>query len=320
MEPAAASGVFAFASLLDRLNIWALPLDANTAKIRGELVRLSDSASAEISPRASDDGKRVAYVKARSGRVEIRLRDVESGKDTFIGEGKPDGLGPAIAPDGSSIVYPAEEGKLDVARSVPSGGGVPQRICTECRATWAFSPDGKQMLFWPSTSGPATVGLLDLGSGQKHLILQRAGYAIYRPRVSRDGRWVAFHARNRPGRSAVFVAPFHGATPISEQEWIAVSDGESYDLGPAWSPNGNLLYYLSERDGFRCVWAQRLKADTRQAAGAPFAILHFHAATRSMIHLTTNWLALSVATDKLVFNVMDVTGNVWLARSGSSKH
>ena len=37
------SGVFAFASLLDRLNIWALPLDANTAKIRGELVRLSDS-------------------------------------------------------------------------------------------------------------------------------------------------------------------------------------------------------------------------------------------------------------------------------------
>jgi eukaryotic-like serine/threonine-protein kinase len=311
--------MLAFASLVDRLDIWALPVDANTAKIGGEMVRLTNGAGTCTSPRVSDDGKQVAYVSPRSGRVEVRLRDLATGKDTLLGEGKREGLGPAIAPDGSRIAYPVVEGQVESIYAAPSAGGVPQRLCTECRTTYAFSPDGKQMLFWPATTGPATVGLLDLASGQKRVILQRAGYAIFRPRISRDGRWLAFHARNRPGRSALFVTPFRGSEPVSEREWIPVTDGESYDLAPVWSPNGNILYFLSERDGFRCVWAQRLQADTKHPAGPPFAMLHFHAATRSMIYLTTNWLALSVAPDKLVFNVGDITGNIWLARSGAPR-
>ncbi len=43
------------------------------------------------------------------------------------------------------------------------------------------------------------------------------------------------------------------------------------------------------------------------------------AATRSMTHLATSCLSVSVARDKLVFNIGDVTGNVWLARPGERK-
>jgi Tol biopolymer transport system component len=225
-----------------------------------------------------------------------------------------------VTPDGSKVAYPVTEGQVDSVYAVPAAGGLPQRLCTGCRTADGFSPDGKQMLFWVAAPGPAAVGMADLVSGQKRVILRREGYAIYRARFSRDGRWIAFHARNRPGRSALFVAPFRGSEAIREQEWIAVTDGESYDIGPGWAPNGNWLYFISERDGFRCLWAQRLEAQTKHATGKPFPIQHFHAATRSMMRLTTNWLGLSVASDKLFFNVEDVTGNVWLARSSAPAH
>lgn len=314
---AAAGGMIAFTSLLDRLDAWALPVDVDNAKIRGEMVRLTHSADAIRSPRISDDGKRLAYVIGRATRSEVRLRDLAGSRDILLGVTLRDGLGPAIAPDGSKVAYPVKEGPVESVYAVPASGGVPQRLCTQCRTADGFSPDGNQMMFWAGAPGPASIGLLDLASGQKQIILKRPGYAVYRSRFSRDGRWMAFHARNRPGRSAIFVARFGGLQLIPEQDWITVTDGESYDIGPCWSPNGAVLYFISERDGFRCLWAQRLDPATKHPAGAPFAIQHFHAATRSMMHLTTNWLGLSAATDKLVFNVGDITGNVWLAKSSA---
>ena len=42
------------------------------------------------------------------------------------------------------------------------------------------------------------------------------------------------------------------------------------DLCPIWSPDGNLLYFLSERDGFRCIWGQKLDPASKRPLGAPF--------------------------------------------------
>ena len=36
---------------------------------------------------------------------------------------------------------------------------------------------------------------------------------------------------------------------------------------PFWSPDGNLLYFLSSRDGFLCLWAQWLDPSTKHPLG-----------------------------------------------------
>jgi hypothetical protein len=167
------------------------------------------------------------------------------------------------------------------------------------------------MLIWQMNS--RGIALLDVISKTTSEILNRPGYAIFRARFSPDDRWIAFHARNRPDRSALFVTPFREAEPIPERDWIPIT-ADSYDINPAWSPDGNVLYFLSERDGFRCIWAQRLDAVTKHPTGTPIPIQHFHKASRSMIPFTTNWLGLSATRAMLVFNVGDLAGNIWMAR------
>ena len=48
--------------------------------------------------------------------------------------------------------------------------------------------------------------------------------------------------------------------------------------------------------------------------GAAFPIFHAHEARRSLMNLNWGDLQMSVATDKIVFNMSERTGNIWLVK------
>ena len=56
--------------------------------------------------------------------------------------------------------------------------------------------------------------------------------------------------------SRLLIAPLRSGVA----EWIPLTDGKTYDVLPELSPNGQYVYFQSARDGFRCIWAQRLDA------------------------------------------------------------
>ncbi len=314
-----------FASLRIDEGMWQLPIDASRAKPSGPMKRITDSLAPEHSPMLSAGGRYVVFYSKRSGTWEIRLRDLEGRTEISLTSLPQRGdfsnataavgnLSNAITADGSKIAYMSVEGSKRNLYLISATGGVAEKVCDGCNAPYSFSSDGNKLLYWVEGATPARIGLLDLASGRKSEILSRPGYAIYRARFSPDNRWIAFHARGRPGRSAIYVTPFRGAAAIPEQDWIAVTDDSAYDLAAAWAPDGNTIYFLSERHGFRCVWARRLDPATKRPAGEPFTVQDLHTATRSMSPLGTNALELSAARDKLVFNLAEVGGNVWMAR------
>ena len=111
----------------------------------------------------------------------------------------------------------------------------------------------------------------------------------------------------------MYIAPFQVEGPIGQSAWIAVTDGKSWEFNPVWSPDGKLIYFFSDRDGFRCIWARRFDPFMKRPVSAPFPILHSHGSRRSLMRLDVGQQTASLAHDKMVFSMGERTGNIWMA-------
>lgn len=56
-----------------------------------------------------------------------------------------------------------------------------------------------------------------------------------------------------------------GPLPVPREGWIQASEGGlGFQRQGCWAPDANLVYFLSDRDGFRCIWAQRLEPGAKR--------------------------------------------------------
>ena len=84
------------------------------------------------------------------------------------------------------------------------------------------------------------------------------------------------------------------------------------DNMPHRSPDGNLIYFTSDRDGLQCLWAQRLNPTTKKPVGAAFRVHDLHSARRSLGNVFIPFQEIAVAKDKLVFPLNERTANIWM--------
>ena len=105
-------------------------------------------------------------------------------------------------------------------------------------------------------------------------------------------------------RWTIFIAPFNRTGDQEpEDNWIQITKDNARNNLAAWAPDGRTLYYLSDRDGFRCIWGQRLDPDTKKPLGEAFAVYHSHSARLSLNNAGhERATGLSVAEDKIVFS------------------
>jgi WD40 repeat protein len=139
------------------------------------------------------------------------------------------------------------------------------------------------------------VGVVELASRRRTVLLAHKDYRFYDPRFSPDGRWIALL-----GPSGVLIVPF-ALKPIPEEEWISVGAGGH----PQWSPDGRLLYFILPHDGYRCIGAQRL-GPSQRPIGLSLPIYHDHTTRRSLGGFV-------VGRDKLFLSITERTGNIWMA-------
>src|SRR5262249_38254704 len=158
------------------------------------------------------------------------------------------------------------------------------------------------------------IGLLDLRSGATTVLIRHPKNIVAQPHFSPDGRWIALHSDLSPVQVRLFVMSFRERSLPAESDWIPLTDGVGVDRDACWSSDGRLLYFFSARDGFRCIWAQRLDPATKRPVGPPVSILHLHSGRRSMTNVNISLLGISVARDKLVLPLGEVTGDIWMAK------
>jgi eukaryotic-like serine/threonine-protein kinase len=301
-------GRMVFISRTMASDIWSIPIDADRGKPQGPMKRLTTDAADDYEPTLSDEGATMVFRSRRASRFAVVLRNVDSSKETVLTRMATDHY-PAVSRDGTRVAYSFHQDGRTPVFVVAASGGTPEQVCDDCGEVKEWSPHGDQILY-VTAHDPSGVGLLTIGASHNDGWLRHPGYGIYSPRLSPDGRWITFNARtDRLAPARVVIAEVQGSVVAGERDWIVVStDGDA----PAWSPQGSLLYFWSDRDGSPCLWAQPLDRGTKRPIGSALNIQHFHTRGLSWKNLYLGAPGLAVARNKVVFNLGEHTGNIWM--------
>ena len=242
------------------------------------------------------------------------MRDLETDKEVLLVSSR-GAIGPVITADGSRVAYVDTERPGEIL--AVSSGGEPEKVCGDCGDGFVYvqdwSRDKSRLLFLAGS--PTGVVVLHLPSGRKTRALQRSPHSLWQARFSPDGRWISvLEPREAQGHTRLWVVPFRDGSVPDADQWVGVTSGDAWDDKPRWSPDGNLMYFTSLRDGFHCLWAQRLRPDTKQPIGPAFPVKHFHTARLSMSNAGFTGLETSVGRDKIFINLGELSGNIWTMR------
>lgn len=312
---AISSGAIAVSSVGVTSDVWAIQGDVNTGKALGDPVRVTNGPALETRVTSSADGKRLLYLSTRAGNADVWLRDLQSGAETQLTSTPGDETWPAISRDASRISYVS--GPTLFTISLPRG--LPVKLTDTVQSGWGLSSDGRYGLAGVPTAGRSVAIAIETSSLKSWTVARRPDWGVLSPRLSFDSKWIAFHARNSELSRRIFIAPFYVDKETSKSEWIPITDGTALDRDPEWSPDGSLIYFLTDRDGFRCIAAQRVNPAAKQPIGELFYVKHLHEAGHSMLFFNNTALtSVAASANKLFFVLAERTGNIWLMRPAES--
>jgi Tol biopolymer transport system component len=304
-----------FSSLTQTVNVWSVPVQANSGRGAGPAQRVTATSAVQGTPSASEDGRHLVFQSNKLAAGGLWMRDLETDREDLLVSSR-GAIFPVVTADGSRVAYVDTERDWGIF-SLPSSGGEPEKVCGDCGDSFVlvqdWSRDKTRLLF--VAGGPTKVFVLHLPSGRKTLALQRSPNSFWQAKFSPDDRWISVLERvEAQGLVRLWVVPFRDGSVPKANEWVGITSGEHWDDKPRWSPDGNLMYFTSDRDGFHCLWAQRLRPDTKEPTGPAFDVHHFHNARLSMMNTGSVALETAVARDKIFINLGELSGNIWTTR------
>jgi eukaryotic-like serine/threonine-protein kinase len=304
----AASGLIAFASASASNSIWALPVDSDRGQASGAPRRMTAGLSIDTRASASRDGKLLAY-RSAVPRPTILIKNLDTGNISDLGVAG-SGFGPALSPDGQWVSYEESDGVRVVSRR----GGTPRTLCQLC-SIGDWSPDSRAIVVVKDENNAGRLTWIELNGNLARDVIVSSDQTVNRPFPSPDGRLLAFR-RTGPEGDAILIAPLSTDQPAPPRAWIRLVAPEEDARPSGWSPEGTMVYFVSGRDGARCLYAQRVDRSSGAPVGEPLAIRHFHSGGRQVFRSGLNVLstgpANAVAGGSFIYDISELTSNIWL--------
>jgi Tol biopolymer transport system component len=150
-------------------DIMSVPLEPTTHLITGPPTPLAQSTSYEAHPTFSPDGRKLAFISARSGRRALWLAEPDGTKPRQIADLDVAYSGfPRWSPDGSRIVFHTAKGSATerMIYVVNVAAGVPQLVGAGC-CPEGWSHDGRSIYVTDLTGGLDTVARMDVSTGHR---------------------------------------------------------------------------------------------------------------------------------------------------------
>ncbi len=166
---------------------------------------------------------------------------------------------PALSHDGKTLFYSGDaSGNFDLYRMELDGGAPrPFRDAREDERAPCLSPNDRVVAYLRAFDGDE-LRLADADGGRDRLLARGPRFAGFA--FSPDSRWIAFARADAAGQFDIFVLS------LVSEEAINLTRHPAQDLEPRWSPDGNRLYFLSDRSGVRELWQIPLNGRGTDAA------------------------------------------------------
>jgi DNA-binding winged helix-turn-helix (wHTH) protein/Tol biopolymer transport system component len=322
-------GKVAYPTFASRQTTFAIPIDSRGQKLGPASEVPLTPGTDGYSPTISRDGRWLAYVEDTPGKSNnVVLTDLKSGKNHTVDEAsRRSNYGVGIASDGSKVSFEQDCGNRRWQSGEPvncgfvgsADGGRPKKVCESCVPRGFSSGDSVLLVrkYNPirDDKPPGWIAALNLASGTEKQVVASPGSAIESASLSWDDRWIIFAKELTRTKGQIMIAPVRDGAAGKEPEWIAVTDGTHNDGGPQFSPDGNTAYFISQRDGYHCIWAQRLEPETKRPLGEAFGYEHFHDASQK--DLDGFWSGdgeLSIARDKMIVSLVQWHVGIWMTQ------
>jgi Tol biopolymer transport system component len=211
----------------------------HTRQVTGQLGTLG---KASISP----GGDEIAYAAGEHGSSGLWITDVRGGKALRLAPTAVHATDPAWFPDGSALVFTAEEGTARSIWKVSRFGGAPILLVPDAKQG-APSPDGSRVAFARAgEDGFSRIWVAELGAVDQARRITGPGDGLFdheSPAWSPNSKTICYSdARD------LWLVPAAGgrARPVMKDD--------AEDSQPAWSADGRHLYFMSAREGTIALW------------------------------------------------------------------
>jgi eukaryotic-like serine/threonine-protein kinase len=301
------NGTIAFSSVVASDHIWSLPLDTRRGSVSGAAQRLTNGSAIDARPSMSADGSLLAY-NHNPPKPGTFVKNLKDGSLTELGVDA-SGFGPAISPDGRWVAYESKGG----VSLVPSRGGSGRELCKNCtigdwtddsRATTVVMLDAQPM---------SHLTLVNIENGSTRDLTEPGAAVLNRPFLNRGSRLLAF--REFVKQNTIYIGRVPAQGPIKKADWMVVVPPERDTRPCGWSPDGALLYFLSSRDGTRCLYAQRVDPSTGKPLGECIVVRHFTGARNmwaGQFGVLSTGPADAMRGGSFLYDLAEASANIWM--------
>ncbi len=181
---------------------------------------------------------RCARVRTASAdRIYEKITGVRGAFDTRIAY---------IAVEGAP---PSQRYQLVVADADGENAGHRRRVASSRSMSPAWSPDGEWLAYVSFEKGVSAVNVQRVRTGELRQVSARTGHNGA-PAFSPDGKKLALTLGPAvSGNFDIYVLD------LATQSLVRVTDDSASDTEPAWAPDGQTLYFTSDRGGAPQIYA-----------------------------------------------------------------
>ena len=153
--------------------------------------------------------------------------------------------------------------------------------------------------------------MADPRTGAISSVLGESGAALGDASWSPTNEFLLF-TETKNDRKRIFAVRLPRSSGKREGKWISIPDNGIAPEHPRWSGDGRTIFYISNSDGFPCIYGQAFSPERGEVVGSPYAVSHFHNQRANIDNVFAEWLRLSVDGDSVYFNLGEQSSTVWL--------